>query len=195
VLGLPQLRSIFSVLNLEPAPESDVFALLNARYAWQRLDPARPAIAPVEEAVISNLYGLFGGDLRGLLKALDDGVTPAIGLTPTTPIAGQSSASGAAPTLASADIFSNLQRRYAGELAALREERRIEQLVQWGSTDPSAAHTQKSLATMWKVSQPAVSQALGFLMRYGYVMSIPRRGLTPTQYVLTGASRLIFPVA
>jgi Mn-dependent DtxR family transcriptional regulator len=48
---------------------------------------------------------------------------------------------------------------------------------------------------MWKVSQPAVSQALGFLMRYGYVMSIPRRGLTPTQYVLTGASRLIFPVA
>jgi hypothetical protein len=38
----------------------------------------------------------------------------------------------------------------------------------------------------------AVSQALADLAGAGYVMAMPRRGVEPTMYALTGASRLVF---
>ena len=85
-----------------------------------------------------------------------------------------------------------LQQQYAEDLASLSEESRVRQLVAWGKRDPAAQHTQKALGAMWKVSQPAVSQSLGYLVKQGYVAPLPRIGAEPRQYRLTGVSRLIF---
>ena len=52
--------------------------------------------------------------------------------------------------------------------------------------------TQKSLGVLWGVSQGTVSPALAYLIRQGYVLALPRSSGTPTQYMLSGVSRLIF---
>jgi hypothetical protein len=85
-----------------------------------------------------------------------------------------------------------LQYRYSAELASIPEQARVEQLRQWAKATPEVAQTQAGLARLWKVSQPAVSQALGFLVRRGYAYAMPRDAAGATKYVLAGASRLIF---
>jgi len=71
----PQVRSVFS----EPlAPDSlsllEVEHLLQKRYKALQLDASGPQPAPVEAAVIQELYGLFRGDMRAMLRALEDGI-------------------------------------------------------------------------------------------------------------------------
>ena len=85
-----------------------------------------------------------------------------------------------------------LQTRNLDEINALNEDVRADQLMAWGNTAPEAEQTQKSLADLWTLSQPAVSQALAWLVRRGYVMALPRNGGRQTRYALTGVSRLIF---
>ena len=71
-----QIRSVFSnPLILEPLDLDDVKQLLANRYAALQLDPAKPWQPPATDAVVQGLYALFRGDLRGLLKALEDGIT------------------------------------------------------------------------------------------------------------------------
>lgn len=185
VLSFPQVRTTFGVTYVDPAPRADVHALLQARYEYLALDRARPALSPVEPAAVDVLYELFNGDLRGLLKALEDGVRPNIGLDGT----------GSAGPVALEAILPTLQRRYADDLATLDEEARVKQHVKWGTTGPTTTHTQKTLGALWNARQSTVSEALNFLIHTGYVASIPRRGMTPSQYVLTGLSRLFFPVS
>lgn len=52
--------------------------------------------------------------------------------------------------------------------------------------------TQKSLVSLWKVSQPAVSGALAALEHEGFVVALNRRGAEPGRYALSGVSRLVF---
>ena len=186
-----QVRSTFSVVPLEALPVSDVHALLEHRYAHMRLDARRDVIPPIEKRATTELYDLFRGDLRGLLKAMEDGVTPNIGLSPIPPRARRSSASSIRP-LTFDELRPTLQQQYAEDLASLSEETRVVQLVAWGKRDPTAQHTQKALGKMWKVSQPAVSQSLAYLVRQGYVAPLPRVGAAPREYRMTGLSRLIF---
>ena len=155
--------------------------MLRARYEHLRLDTSARVVPPAANGAVAVLYEFFRGDLRGLLKALDDGVTPLIGLAGAT-----------ARPLTIDELRPMLQQRYAAELASLPERGRVEQLARWGTTDPAGPQTQKSLAALWKVSQPAVSGALAYLVRQGYVQALPRSGGKPTQYALSGVGRLIF---
>ena len=75
-----QVRNIASTLMLAPLAIPDVHQLLAARYDHLRAARNRPVIPPIEPAAVVSLYQFFGGDLRGLLKALEDGVAPLIGL-------------------------------------------------------------------------------------------------------------------
>jgi hypothetical protein len=166
---------------LAPFTIDEVHALLRARYDHLRLDPAKPAVPPVDANTAATLYDFSRGDLRGLLKALEDGVGVLIGLDDAT-----------ARPLTLDELRPVLQQRYASELAALPEQARVVQLTTWGTTAPASVQTQKSLRALWHLSQGAVSSAVSYLTRQGYVVALPRSGASPIEYVLSGVSRLIF---
>lgn len=175
-----QVRSVVSTLVLASLTIDEVHALLRARYEHLRVDRTRPVISPIEETAVAALYDFFGGDLRGLLKALEDGVGPLIGLEDR------------ARPLTISEVRPVLQQRYAAELATLPEQARVTQLTTWGTTAPSSEQTQKSLAALWRLSQGSVSAALAYLIRQGYVIALPRSGGEPIRYRLSGVARLIF---
>lgn len=177
-----QVETVFSTHLLDPLAPDEVQELLAKRYEHLALDPARPVIPPVDATAVATLHALFRGDLRGLFKALEDGVPPNIGLHES-----------AARTLTADDLRPVLQIRYADRLATNVEAVRAEQLSRWGTTRPTSEETQASLQKLWKLkSQGTVSTAVRELMRKGYVLALPRRGNEPIRYVLAGKSRLIF---
>lgn len=187
-----QVRTIFSMLLLEPLALADVHGMLAARYEHLRLNPDRPAVPPADDKAVASLYELFGGDLRGLLKALDDGVAPLLGLAGTGTGESGESPDGPVRPLTIDELRPMLQRRYATHLWSLPEQVRVEQLNRWGKQSPESSQTQKSLMKLWGVSQGAVSTALSYLVRQGFVVALPRNGAGPIQYVLSGVSRIIF---
>lgn len=176
-----QVRSVFATpIVLEPLPMRDVEALLAARYAHLALDAKAEPIPPVAPSAVKALYPLFRGDLRSLLKALEEGATLLMGVS--------GKAGGSIPL---ADLRPALAQRYAGLLEHLSSARRS-QLVAWARSDTARLHDQKSLQRLWKKSQGAVSTALTDLSREGYVVAMPRSGAASVQYALTGVSRVIF---
>lgn len=122
---------MFSTIVLEPLGVDDVHRMLAARYAHLRLNDGRAAIPPADDDAVAGLYALFRGDLRGLLKALDDGTGPLIGVAGT----GGSGAFPGAPVrpLTLDELRPMLQRRYAAHLWSLPEQVRVEQLTRWAS--------------------------------------------------------------
>jgi hypothetical protein len=154
-------------------------------YDHLRKDPSRPAIQPVTDVTVDRLYGLYRGDLRSLLKALEDGVTPLLGIAGTD--------SSIPRPLTTEDIAPVLRARYGAELHNLPEQARVEQLTKWGESSLRGPQTQDTLQTLWKLSsRGSVSQAVNYLVAQGYVVALPREGKKPIQYVLSGTSALIF---
>jgi len=195
VMAHQQVRTTFSVRNLEPMPIADVHALLDARYKYLQRDSLRPLISPVEPSTTQALYELFRGDLRGLLQALDDGVTPNIGLVPAVPVTPAKHTnvvSASIRPLLFEDIAPTLRQEYQDQLTAIAEDHHARRLLLWGEQDVDAVHTQRALEKLWKVKQGTVSETLAYLVRLGYVLALPREGRAPVQYVLSGRSRLIF---
>jgi hypothetical protein len=186
-----QVRNTFSTLILESFEIEDVHKMLAARYAHLRLDPAKPVVSPADPDAVASLYELFRGDLRGLLKALDDGVDPLLGVLPTGAPGAPSPGSAVRP-LTMAEIRVLLHQRYSAFLHSLPDQARIGYLTKWGEKAPDSAQTQKSLMKLWGLTQGAVSMGLSYLVRQGLVVASPRSGANPTQYVLSGVSRLIF---
>ncbi|MDZ7632213.1 MAG: hypothetical protein U5K74_12935 [Gemmatimonadaceae bacterium] len=185
MLAAPQLRSMISVVNLEPLPLPDVYALLTRRYELLRVDQARALLPPVTDRVVEELYLLFRGDARGVLAALQDGVTPNLG-----------SCSGA--PLDVDVVLKTATSRYLADFAARSDEARFQHLDTWARGDRDAVYTQAELKALWDMSQPSVSQILSALRTDGYIMPLARRpsagptGRAATQYGLTGVARLLY---
>jgi hypothetical protein len=178
-----QIRSVFSLQTLGPLPVADVQALLAARYTHLALRKGAPVSPPVTPSTVAKIYSLFHGDLRGLLKALEEGVSLLVGVVGKHP--------GAPIPLSS--LRKALQTLYADILAQVLSRARQRQLQQWAeSLGTTATPTQDELRTLWRVSQPAVSHALADLVGAGYVLPLQRHGVQPGTYALTGASRLVF---
>jgi hypothetical protein len=179
----PQLRSVFTLTVLEPFPLSDVQDLLAARYRHLRLPASKRATPPVAPEAVASLYPMFRGDLRGLFKALEEGVNLLVGISGSRP--------GASLTMD--ELAVALQRRYQALLAASLSTTRLEQLHAWATKlGVEADPTQDDLKRAWKVSQPGVSQALKDLVQAGCVSTLPRQAPGPTRYSLAGPSRLAF---
>lgn len=189
-----QVRSIVDTLLIGPLTIAEVHRLLAARAQHLRLDPKRPVVPPVDDESVSALYELYRGDLRGLLKALDDGVGQLIGIEGLRRSTGRGSTAAVRP-LTIDELRPTLHDRYLAELLQLPDRARVEQLTRWGETAPARAMTQKSLTRLWKISQGAVSAALAWFVERGFVVALPRKGTQPIDYVLSGSSRLMFPVA
>jgi DNA-binding transcriptional ArsR family regulator len=179
-----QIRSVFSnPLLLEPLALEDVEQLLANRYEALQLDPARPWRSPVEGAVVERLYELFRGDLRGLLKALEDGMTGLLGLT--------SAGADVAP-VGLGDLMLTLRQRNQAELQEQLGDTAWERLLGWAQVDSASIQTQAELVVLWQVKQPSVSQTLQQLMEAGAVEALPRRGRGAIEYLMTGTARLAF---
>jgi AAA ATPase domain len=187
-----QVRNVFRTpLILEALALPDVHVLLDARYQARRLDVTKPARSPVDRATVDQLFAAFAGDLRGLLKALDDGVEDCIGFdgsdTSGTPV---DSTPLVAP-VSLANFATILQARYTAAMYADLESARAAQLTTWITQAPTATHAQKDLQQLWGISQGAVSGAVRDLASRGYVEALSRDGAQPIQYRLTGKSRVI----
>jgi DNA-binding transcriptional ArsR family regulator len=181
-----QIRSVFSDPQvLQPLELEDVQKLLANRYAALQLGPEQPWRTPVEDAVVERLYLLFRGDLRGMLKALEDGMTALLGLT------APAASDGTAP-VGMDDLLLVLRQRNQQELKDQLGPTAWERLLAWGNRDPEACEIQTALKTLWGVSQSAVSQTLQQLTASGAVEALPRKGRDPIQYMLTGTARLVF---
>jgi len=181
-----QIRSVFSDPQvLQPLELKDVQKLLANRYAALQLGPEQPWRSPVEDAVGERLYLLFRGDLRGMLKALEDGMTALLGLT------APAASDGTAP-VGMDDLLLVLRQRNQQELKDQLGPTAWERLLAWGNRDPEACEIQTALKTLWGVSQSAVSQTLQQLTASGAVEALPRKGRDPIQYMLTGTARLAF---
>jgi hypothetical protein len=178
----PQLRSVFAMTIIEPLPLGDVQELLAARYKHLRQHQNRSVTPPVADAAVATLYPLFRGDLRGLLKALEEGVMMLVGIAGAQP--------GASLTMK--ELGPSLQRRYETLLVASLTAARHQQLIAWAAKlGADATPTQDELKRVWKVSQPGVSQALKDLAEAGCVVVLPKQG-TATRYAFSGISRLLF---
>ncbi len=179
-----QIRSVFSnPLVLEPLALGDVEQLLVNRYEALQLDPARPWRSPVVGAVVERLYELFRGDLRGLLKALEDGITGLLGLT--------SSGADVAP-VGLGDLMLTLRQRNQAELQQQLGDTAWERMLAWAQVDSASIQTQAELVELWQVKQPSVSQTLQHLIEAGAVEALPRRGREAIEYLMTGTARLAF---
>jgi DNA-binding transcriptional ArsR family regulator len=177
-----QIRSVFSdPLVLEPLALGDVEQLLAHRYEALQLDPARPWRSPVESAVVQRLYELFRGDLRGLLKALEDGITALLGLT---------SAGTVVAPVGLEDLLLTLRQRNQTELQEQLGETAWDRLLAWAQVDAASVQTQAELVELWQVRQPTVSQTLQPLIEAGAVEALPRRGREAIRYLMTGTARL-----
>lgn len=179
-----QMRSVFSTIAVEPLPIADVHQMLAARYEALRYDQKRPALPPIDATVVDTLYDYFRGDLRGFLKALDEGVADAIGLAPS-----RDARSDAWPPLRLDDVHPFLSGR-ARDQMELDLPTRLEQLDAWGSAASRKEMTQAELGVLWGLSQSAVSAALDQMQKAGYVVSATSQGRT-RRYALSGTSRLV----
>ena len=177
-----QVRSVFgNPVVLDPLALPEVHQLLEHRYRALQLDPDRPWRSPVTDAVVEQLYGLFRGDLRGMLKSLEDGLQDLLGLT----IVGEE-----ARPIGLEDLGAVLKRRNRLELEERLGGTCWERVLRWAATDPTARRTQAELAKLWRIQQPSVSQTLQQLTGAGAVEALPRSGREPIQYLLTGTTRL-----
>ena len=177
-----QIRSVFSdPLVLEPLELGDVEQLLANRYKALQLDPARSWRSPVEKSVVTRLYELFRGDLRGLLKALEDGITALLGLT--------SAGTDVAP-VGLEDLLLTLRQRNQRELQEQLGATAWDRMVAWAQLDAASVQTQAELVKLWQVRQPTVSQTLQPLIEAGAVEALPRRGREAIRYLMTGTARL-----
>lgn len=187
-----QVRNVFKApLVLGPLDVDEVHALLRARYDRWRMPGDQPPRSPVDDLVVDRLFDVFRGDLRGLLKALDDGVEECIGLgAPADLPASVPGRARGVPPVGLPELSRALQARYDAVMRSELEDARVIQLERWAATDPMQARTQSDLATLWQLTQGTVSTALAALEGAGYVITHPRRGKSAIQYSLAGKARL-----
>lgn len=186
VLRHPQVRSVFSEpLVLDPLSLLEVEHLLRKRYEALQLDASGSQPAPVDSAAIQELYGLFRGDLRAMLRALEDGVVELL----ITDQQQTHASEGPAPINRDA-LLTVLHRFHQVELKRQLGSTMWRRLEAWAAKDAAALQTQRQLQKLWKLSQPAVSQILQDPGMAVAVEALPRHGKDPIQYLLTGAARL-----
>jgi len=186
-----QVRSVFRApLLVQPLQHDDVHDLLRVRYEQWKLQPQHPVSAPVHPRAVDRLLEVFQGDLRGLLKALDDGVEECIGLASVSSAVGGGD-SAPVPPVGLAELSRALQARYATIMQSELDELRVRQIYRWIDFDPSVRRTQKDLTALWDLTQGTVSAALAQLVEHGYIVAQPRQGRQAIAYSLTGKARLI----
>jgi hypothetical protein len=173
-----QVRSILPFPEPLPAllPE-DVTELIQRRYDYLQL-PDREFIPPIEIKTAGYVYELFHGDLRGMLRSLEDAAVTLAGLGKDHPI----------EPIGFELITQLLQPMYIERFKSIVSEPLFKKFMILKELGLSM-FTQTDLSDLWAVSVQRVSQLLPELERLGYIQSIGRDGRS-RQYRLSGVGRL-----
>ena len=179
----PQIRSVFSyTINLKELALPDVHKLLENRYKMLQSDPNIPFQKPVDDDVVNYLYKFFRGDLRAMLRSLENIVQRVLLENRTN--------TNALPL--SLNSFLALMRELTqDELEALEESvspANWNRIVIWANKDPDSTQTQESLLELWGITN--VSDILKDLAAAGAVDVLPSRARHKIQYLLTANAKL-----
>ena len=178
-----QIRSVFShTMTLKQLTLLDVHELLKKRYKALQDKCDKPFQQPIEDLAVEELYKLFHGDLRGMLKSLEDGIETLLLNTMGVP---------SSPFTLN-DLLSVLKKQNQEELEEELGSKSWSRIVTWvQKVGPDSTQTQADLLEIWEINQNAVSKIINNeLIPSGAVESLPRRGQDPIKYMLTGNSRL-----
>jgi len=177
----PQIKNIFSrTIYLKELALQDVHKLLENRYKALRIDTSQPFQNPIDDSIINYLYKFFRGDLRAMLKSLEDVIT----------------------ILMSSDIDNVVLpislNEFLSTIKALNQEELEENLtpinwvriVTWSSQSSEATQTRESLSAIWDVPKTKVPAIIKELIAAGAVEVLPDRVDRMIQYLLTNNARL-----
>ena len=181
----PQIRSVFSnTMMLKELTLPTVYALLDNRYKALRIDPGKPfrypIRYPIEDSVVERLYDIFRGDLRGMLKSLEDGIQSLL----------LDSADDAALPIRLNRLLAVLRKQNQEELEEELGPTNWKRILRWAAVDPVSTQTQDSLSNIWKVTGEDVSDVMEKLTHSGAVEVLPKRPEREMEYILTGKARL-----
>ena len=177
----PQIKNTFSrTMYLKGLALQDVHKLLENRYKALRIDINQLLRNPVDDSIINYLYKFFRGDLRAMLKSLEDVIT----------------------NLMSSDVDNVVLpirlNEFLPAIKALNQEELEENLtstnwlriVTWAKQNSEATQTRESLSGIWDVPKTKVPAIMKELIAAGAVEVLPDRVDRTIQYLLTHNARL-----
>jgi DNA-binding transcriptional ArsR family regulator len=174
-----QLRGVFGFsLSLRPLTREGFQQLLARRYSHLRLDPGAEVRPPIAHDAAARLYEIFGGDLRGTLRAMNGVAAELIGYIdpPGSPIR-------------EPEMMAVLRPVFEAEAHGNLSETLLEYLYRLGEL-AEGLFTQQQLVELWGIEQPTVSGHLRQLQAHGYVQEERREGKR-IWYSLTGPTRIL----
>jgi uncharacterized membrane protein len=187
VASTRQVRDVFSLPKpLHPLSFPEVVQMLGRRYEHLRADSSRLAQTPVTDEAVADLHALFGGNLRGLLLALEDASRTLI----------EYGTAGGRP-MSRGQVRSVLRGRYLEDISANLDPTDARYLRQIAGAGHSGTYTQATLERVWKVSRGTVSKVLKRLEAAGYVAELEPgepvgRGRPEKGYQLAAVPRLAY---
>ena len=180
-----QIESVFtSVMILEQLTLSDVHKLLKNRHEALKIDSNQPFHRLIEDSIIEELYTVFCGDLRGILKSLDYGIKTLLLKNRNDTVSLLFTLDDFHP------IIRELSQQESEKLERNLGDLNWERIVNWADRDLNSTQTQESLSKMWAVSVGNVLIKIRELIAASAVEVLPKRVERKIQYLLTGSARL-----
>lgn len=182
-----QVRDVFSLPRpLRPLTFAEIRELLQRRYDHLRVDSRKPFRPPVTDEAVADLHALFGGNLRGLLLALEDAAQTLIEY-----------GGAAGEPMSRLQIRYVLRGRHQEGIEANLEAGDVRYLQQIAEAQLFEGFSQADLEERWGVSRSAVSKILKRLESAGYVLTqepIESRGPGRPEkaYALAAVTRLAY---
>ena len=187
VVSTRQVRDVFSLPRpLGPLDFPEIQELLRRRYEHLRVDSRKPVRPPVTDEAVADLHALFGGNLRGLLLALEDAAGTLIEY-----------GGAAGEPMSQKEVRYVLRGRYQEGIEANLDPGDARYLQQLASAQMFERFSQTNLTELWGVGQGSVSKILKRLEAAGYI--VPRgtgearaRGRPENTYAVTAVTRLAY---
>ena len=177
----PQIKNVFSyTINLRELALPEVHKLLENRYKILQSDPDKPFQKPIDDSVVNYLYKFFGGDLRAMLRSLENIIKPILleNKNDVLPL----------PLNSFLTLMKELNQDELEELEENVSPANWKRILTWANKDPDSKQTQESLLELWKITN--VSDIMKDLAAAGAVEVLPNRANYKIQYLLTANAKL-----
>lgn len=188
-----QLRSVFhKPPALAPLTVAELAALLDKRYSELRADPTRPVKRPVDPDAVTDVYRLYGGDLRGTFEALDAAISELLG----------TSVNGVYAPLSLGDMAPFLTAWTRNGAKSQLEESGLDDLtnVALAYDDKPFTRSMVQRDILHTTNNATGTAFINRLLHFGYLRQHKEllqgaKGRPASQYVITGAARLVAGIA